>query len=102
MDADAWDEALAAYYDEYEDVGIGPTARAAELFQVDTDPDDATLDALPEGVLHGERAWLVQQVIEDARGDHDWRITAVVDLDASDELGEAVVRAVSMGPAGQA
>ena len=50
MDAAAWDEALAAYYDEYEDVGIGPTARAAELFQVDTDPDDATLGALPEGV----------------------------------------------------
>ncbi|PKZ40936.1 DUF3516 domain-containing protein [Kytococcus schroeteri] len=99
MDADAWDEALGAYYDEYEDVGIGPSARSAEFFLVDTAPDEARLEALPEGVLQGERAWVVEQVIEDAAGDYDWRITAVVDLDASDELGEAVVRAVSMGPA---
>lgn len=99
MDADAWDEALGTYYDEYEDVGIGPSARSADFFLVDTAPDEARLEALPEGVLQGERAWVVEQVIEDAAGDYDWRITAVVDLDASDELGEAVVRAVSMGPA---
>ncbi|MFC0358987.1 DEAD/DEAH box helicase [Kytococcus schroeteri] len=99
MDADAWDEALGEYYDEYEDVGIGPSARSADFFVVDTAPDEARLDALPEGVLRGDRAWVVEQVIEDAAGDYDWRITAVVDLDASDELGEAVVRAVSMGPA---
>jgi hypothetical protein len=30
-------------------------------------------------------------VLDDPAGDHDWRIEAVVDLDASDEAGTAVV-----------
>ncbi|WP_088819258.1 DEAD/DEAH box helicase [Kytococcus aerolatus] len=100
MDAAAWDDALGAYYDEHEDVGIGPSARAPQFFQVNTRPLPAELDALPDGVLTGERAWLVRQVIEDAAGDYDWGITAVVDLDASDHLGEAVVRALSMDAGG--
>jgi hypothetical protein len=35
--------------------------------------------------------WLVRQVIDDPAGDHDWGVTAVVDLEASDEAGEAVL-----------
>ena len=42
--------------------------------------------------------WQVRQVIDDPEGDHDWGITAEVDLAASDEAGEAVVRTTGFEP----
>jgi hypothetical protein len=33
----------------------------------------------------------VQQIVGDPDGDHDWRILADVDLDASDEAAELVL-----------
>ena len=38
------------------------------------------------------------QILDDPDGDHDWSITAEVDLAASDEAGEAVVRITAVGP----
>ena len=35
--------------------------------------------------------WTVRQIFDDPAGDHDWGISAEVDLAASDEAGEAVV-----------
>ena len=35
--------------------------------------------------------WLVRQVFDDPDDDHDWGISATVDLAASDEAGEAVL-----------
>jgi len=35
--------------------------------------------------------WRVQQILDDPEGFHDWRITADVDLPASDEAGELVL-----------
>ena len=40
----------------------------------------------------------MRQVIDDPEGDHDWGITAEVDLAASDEAGEAVVAVTGFGP----
>jgi hypothetical protein len=42
--------------------------------------------------------WEVQQIIDDPEGNHDWRITATVDLDASDEAGDLVLELVSFKP----
>ena len=42
-------------------------------------------------VEKAERTWEVQQIIGDPEGDHDWRITATVDLEASDDEGELVL-----------
>jgi hypothetical protein len=36
--------------------------------------------------------WVVRQIFDDPAGDHDWGISAEVDLAASDEAGVAVVR----------
>ena len=36
--------------------------------------------------------WVVRQTFDDPNGDHDWGISAEVDLAASDEEGVAVVR----------
>ena len=41
--------------------------------------------------------WRVRQILDDPAGDHDWGISAEVDLAASDEAGEAVVRVVEVG-----
>ena len=44
-------------------------------------------DLLPGRVRTGR--WRVRQTLHDPEGHHDWVVDAVVDLDASDEAGEA-------------
>ena len=81
--ADGWDAALDAYFAEHDEIRIGPDARSAALLILDeTGGPDHERPA---------RAWAVQQILDDPAGDHDWRISAMVDLDASDDAGEAVI-----------
>lgn len=82
-DEDAWGEAMDAYWDEYEELGTGPDARGPKLLKIDED------------AAHG--VWRVRQTFADPNGDHDWGISAEVDLAASDEEGRAVVRVTSVG-----
>jgi hypothetical protein len=77
-DADAWADAMAGYWAEHDDLGTGPDARGPQYFVLDE-----------QGA---PRTWSVRQIFDDPAGDHDWGISATVDLDASDEAGEAVVR----------
>ena len=81
--ADGWDAALDAYFAEHDEIRTGADARSAALLILDeTGGPDHERPA---------RAWAVQQILDDPAGDHDWRISAMVDLDASDEAGEAVI-----------
>ncbi|RXZ71970.1 DEAD/DEAH box helicase [Agromyces albus] len=74
-----WPGALDRYYDEHDEIGTGGAARSPALVTIDeTDAANGT--------------WRVEQTIDDPAGDHDWRIRAEVDLDASAEEGAAVVR----------
>ncbi|MEJ8651634.1 DUF3516 domain-containing protein [Streptomyces sp. MS1.AVA.3] len=82
-DEDAWGEAMDAYWDEYDDLGTGPDARGPKLLQIQEDAE------------HG--LWKVRQTFADPNGDHDWGISAEVDLAASDEEGRAVVRVTDVG-----
>ncbi|MBS1674580.1 MAG: DUF3516 domain-containing protein, partial [Actinobacteria bacterium] len=79
--ASGWDDALDAYFAEHDEIRTGADARSAGLLLLDEagDPD------------RGGRNWTVRQILDDPAGDHDWGISAVIDLDASDETGEAVV-----------
>ncbi|QCR20595.1 DEAD/DEAH box helicase [Agrococcus sp. SGAir0287] len=81
FDADAWGEALDAYFAEHDSIGTGADARSARMLVVD----------------EGTTAWEVQQILADPAGDHDWRIWATVDLEASAEAGEPVVRVTRVG-----
>ncbi|MDQ3158485.1 MAG: DUF3516 domain-containing protein [Actinomycetota bacterium] len=81
-DAEAWMDAMAAYREEYDDLGTGPGSRGPELFMVE----------------EGPTTWTVRQAFDDPEGDRDWGISAEVDLEASDEAGEAVVRVTAVGP----
>lgn len=42
------------------------------------------------------RTWRVQQILGDPAGDRDWRIAAEVDLDASDEAADLVLRVTGL------
>jgi superfamily II RNA helicase len=74
-DADAWEAALTPYFEEHAEIGTGADARGPHLLMIDAKPD----------------RWLVRQILDDPAGDHDWGISAEVDLPASDEAGAAVV-----------
>ncbi|PBC86399.1 MULTISPECIES: RNA helicase [unclassified Streptomyces] len=82
-DAEAWGDAMDAYWDEYDELGTGPDARGPKLLQIQEDAE------------HG--LWKVRQTFADPNGDHDWGISAEVDLAASDEEGRAVVRVTDVG-----
>ena len=43
-------------------------------------------------ITEGPDVWKVRQIFDDPAGNHDWGISAEVDLAASDETGTAVVR----------
>lgn len=82
-DEDAWGEAMDAYWDAHEDLGTGPDARGPKLLKIDEEPERGL--------------WRVWQAFADPAGDHDWGISAEVDLAASDEEGRAVVRVTQVG-----
>jgi superfamily II RNA helicase len=76
----AWQAALAPYYEDHDEIGTGPGARGPALFMLDA----------------GREVWRIRQIIDDPAGDHDWAITAEVDLLASDEAGEPVIRVLDV------
>lgn len=81
-DAAAWEQALAPYFAEHDEIGTGPDARGPALLLIDQQREPGR--------------WLVRQIVDDPAGDHDWGISAEVDLAASDEAGEAVVRVTAV------
>ncbi len=81
FDADAWADAMDAYWAEHESLGIGPDARGPALLLITETPTE----------------WRVRQIFDDPAGDHDFGISAVVDLTTSDEAGTAVVRVTAIG-----
>lgn len=80
--AERWREAVEGYFDEYDRLGIGASARGPQLLQLE----------------QGPQVWTVRQVFEDPEGDLDWGIDATVDLEESDEIGGAAIRIVAVGP----
>ena len=80
LDPDAaWPDVLDRYFDDHDEILTGGAARSPALCVIDE-------SSASDGV------WRVEQIIDDPAGDHDWRIRAEVDLEASVEEGAAVVR----------
>jgi superfamily II RNA helicase len=84
FDAQAWREALDPYFDDHDEIRTGADARGPRLLIVDEAPEEAP------------GTWQVRQILDDPAGDHDWAITAEVDLAGSDEAGTAVLRVVAV------
>ncbi len=83
-DADRWAAALAPYFAEHDQILIGADARGPGLIDIDA--------GIPG-------RWTVRQIIDDPAGDHDWTITAQVDLAASDAAGEPAIRLLDVAMA---
>ncbi|MBX3100085.1 MAG: DUF3516 domain-containing protein [Salinibacterium sp.] len=81
LDADAWADAMDPYFDEHGSLGTGGDARGPSMIVI----------------TEGPQAWTVRQIFDDPAGDHDWGISATVDLAESVEQGLAVVRVTSVG-----
>ncbi|GAB2999727.1 DUF3516 domain-containing protein [Amycolatopsis acidiphila] len=79
-DAIEWEAALEAYFEEYDELGIGPDARGPALLIIEKEAE----------------IWRVRQIFDDPEGNHDWGISAEVDLAESDEAGAAVVRVTAV------
>ena len=77
---DAWEDGIHDYFDEHDSMGTGPDARGPQMLQIVKEPG----------------RWVVRQVIDDPEGDHDWAITATVDLAASDEAGVAMLTVTAL------
>ncbi|MGI8433988.1 MAG: DEAD/DEAH box helicase [Nocardioidaceae bacterium] len=90
-DEAAWQDALAAYWEEHAEVLTDADARGPALISIDTASLASPSPEHPGGV------WRVRQALHDPRGHHDWAILAEVDLAASDAAGEAAVRVVDVG-----
>ena len=81
FDTDAWAGAMDAYFDAHNDLGTGGDARSSAMLMVD----------------EGSGTWTVRQIFDDPAGDHDWGISATVDLTESNAAGVAVVRVTAVG-----
>ncbi|HEX5114373.1 MAG TPA: DUF3516 domain-containing protein [Pseudonocardiaceae bacterium] len=80
-DAEAWQDALAPYFAEYDEIGSDAAARGPHLLMIDQGADN----------------WTVRQIIDDPAGDHDWSISGEVDITESDELGVAALHVTDVG-----
>jgi hypothetical protein len=80
--AERWAAALEPYFAAHDLIRTGANARGPQLLVIDEQPG----------------RWRVRQIVDDPAGDHDWGISADVDLAASDELGAAAVRVTRVGP----
>src|SRR5918993_474626 len=78
--AQEWSAAMEDYFAEHGTLLTGADARGPALLVVDERPD----------------RWHVRQIFDDPAGDHDWGISAEVDLAESDEAGRAAVHVLSV------
>ena len=82
--ADDWAAALEPYFAEHGTLQTGAAARGPALLLITEEPG----------------RWRVRQILDDPAGDHDWGITAEVDLAASDAEGTAVLKVTEVGQLG--
>jgi hypothetical protein len=86
FDRAAWDTVLEEYYEEHDSIGTDADARSMQYLVLDE-----------SGATASPRVWKARQIFSDPEGDKDFGFSATIDLDASDEVGEAVVRVTEIG-----
>ncbi|PZF32101.1 RNA helicase [Curtobacterium sp. MCPF17_051] len=86
FDRSAWDNVLEEYYEEHDTIGTDADARSMQYLVLDE-----------SGATASPRVWKARQIFADPEGEKDFGFSATIDLDASDEVGEAVVRVTEIG-----
>ena len=79
-DFEMWADAVAPYFEQHGMLNTGADARGPQLLIIDQQPDK----------------WVVRQIFDDPAGNHDWGISAEVDLAASDDAGVAMVTVIAV------
>ena len=85
MTATRWERALDAYYEQHEEILTDADARSSAMLSIDEADEQAA------------HVWHVHQIFADEDGDHDFGIKADLDLDATQEEGEAVFKNYRVG-----
>lgn len=75
MTRSVWDEGIEAYYAEHDEVLLDADAHGPDLLRIERTGS----------------SWPVTQTVHDPAGHHDWVVDALVDVAASDEVGELVL-----------
>ena len=85
MTATRWERVLDAYHEQHEEILTDADARSSAMLSIDVADEQAT------------HVWHVHQIFADEDGDHDFGIMADLDLDATQEEGEAVFKNYRVG-----
>ena len=85
MTATRWERALDTYHEQHEEILTDADARSSAMLSI---------DVADEQTAH---VWHVHQIFADEDGDHDFGIMADLDLDATQEEGEAVFKNYRVG-----
>ena len=80
-----WQSLLDSFYAEHEELLIDADARSSAYLGINEADENA------------EHVWHVRQIFCDIEGDHDFRITADVDLDATQDGGEVIFKNYRVG-----
>ena len=85
MTATRWERALDTYHEQHEEILTDADARSSAMLSIDEADEQAA------------HVWHVHQIFADEDGDHDFGIMADLDLDATQEEGEAVFKNCRVG-----
>ena len=85
MTATRWERALDTYHEQHEEILTDADARSSAMLSIDVADEQAA------------HVWHVHQIFADEDGDHDFGIKADLDLDATQEEGEAVFKNYRVG-----
>ncbi|MCI5785514.1 MAG: DUF3516 domain-containing protein [Collinsella bouchesdurhonensis] len=85
MTATRWERALDTYHEQHEEILTDADARSSAMLSIDEADEQAA------------HVWHVHQIFADEDGDHDFGIMADLDLDATQEEGEAVFKNYRVG-----
>ena len=85
MTATRWERVLDAYHEQHEEILTDADARSSAMLSIDEADEQAA------------HVWHVHQIFADEDGDHDFGIKADLDLDATQEEGEAVFKNYRVG-----
>ena len=85
MTATRWERVLDAYHEQHEEILTDADARSSAMLSIDEADEQAA------------HVWHIHQIFADEDGDHDFGIMADLDLDATQEEGEAVFKNYRVG-----
>ena len=85
MTATRWERVLDAYHEQHEEILTDADARSSAMLFIDEADEQAA------------HVWHVHQIFADEDGDHDFGIMADLDLDTTQEEGEAIFKNYRVG-----